>query len=189
MRCVDVTGVKPEMLSETDTIADAARMMADASLGFLAVCDAERKVLGVVTDRDIVVRGMAKGLDPENTPAKAIMTSPAITCLIDADLQLAEELMAEEGKSRIVLLNPTGTLAGLVSIGDIIANAPGRAALHTLKAVLWPEALGPNAGAASGQPLLKDLPVVARAPEADLPHTAETVFSGGHRDSGMKEFP
>src|SRR5580698_8342443 len=137
MRCIDVTGTKPEMLSEKDTIAHAATVMANSSVGFLPVCDADRKVLGVVTDRDIVVRGMAKGFDPATTPAATIMSAPAITCLAEADLQMAEDLMIEAGKARVVLINADGTLAGIVSIGDVIANAPGRHALHTLKAVLW----------------------------------------------------
>jgi CBS domain-containing protein len=189
MRCIEVTGTKPEMLSETDTIAYAASAMAEESVGFLPVCDAARKVIGVVTDRDIVVRCLAKGLDPATTPAMKIMSSPAITCLAEADLQMAEDLMIEQGKARVVLINADETLAGIVSIGDVIANAPGRHALHTLKAVLWPEALGPHAGAPAGQPLLKDLPVVARPAESDLPHTVDSVFSGGHRDVGTKEFP
>jgi CBS domain-containing protein len=189
MRCMDITGTEPAMLSEKDTIAHAATVMANSSVGFLPVCDAQGKVIGVVTDRDIVVRGMAKGFDAATTPAAKIMSAPAITCLGSADLQMAEDLMIEEGKARVVIIHADGTLSGIVSIGDVIANAPGRHALATLKAVLWPEALGPHAGAAVGQPLLKDLPMVARAAESDLPHTAETVFSGGHRDVGTKEFP
>src|SRR5580698_415118 len=137
MKCIELKGTKTEMLSEKDTIADAARVMGDASIGFLPVCNAGRKVLGVVTDRDIVVRGMAKGFDPATTPAATIMSAPAITCLAEADLQMAEDLMIEAGKARVVLINADGTLAGIVSIGDVIANAPGRHALHTLKAVLW----------------------------------------------------
>jgi CBS domain-containing protein len=189
MKCIELTGTKPEMLSEKHTVADAARVMADASIGFLPICDAARKVLGVVTDRDIVVRAVAKGLDPTKTLAATIMTSPAITCLAEAELQAAEDLMVEEGKGRVVLLRADGTLAGIISIGDVIANAPRAEAVHTLKAVLWQEALGPRAGAAADQPLLKDLPVVPRPREADLPHTTESVFSGGHRDTGTKEFP
>jgi CBS domain-containing protein len=189
MKCIELTGIKPEMLSEKQTVADAARVMAEASIGFLPICDGARQVLGVVTDRDIVVRAMAKGLDPTKTLAASIMSSPAITCLADAEMQAAEDLMVEEGKGRIVLIHADGTLAGIVSIGDVIANAPRAEAVHTLKAVLWQEALGPRAGAAADQPLLKDLPVVPRPREADLPHTTESVFSGGHRDTGTKEFP
>jgi CBS domain-containing protein len=189
MKCSDLTGTKPEMLSEKDNVAHAARLMAEASVGFLPVCDAARKVLGVVTDRDIVIRAIAKGLDPAKTSAVTIMTSPAITCLADAELQMAEDLMTEEGKARVVLIYADGTLAGIISIGDVIANAPRAEAVHTLKAVLWQEAIGPRAGAAANQPLLKDLPIVPRPREADLPHTTDSVFSGGHRDTGTKEFP
>jgi CBS domain-containing protein len=189
MKCIELTGIKPEMLSDKQTVAEAARIMAAASIGFLPICDGDRKVLGVVTDRDIVVRAMAKGLDPNATPAAKIMSSPAITCLAEAELQAAEDLMVEEGKGRVVLIRADGTLAGIISIGDVIANAPRAEAVHTLKAVLWQEALGPRAGAAAGQPLLKDLPVVPRPREADLPHTSGSVFSGGHRDTGTKEFP
>jgi CBS domain-containing protein len=189
MKCIDLIGTKPELLSETDTVAHAARVMAEASVGFMPICDAGRKVLGVVTDRDIVVRALAKGLDPARTSASAIMTAPAITCLAEADLQLAEDLMTEEGKARVVLIHADGTLAGIIGIGDVIANAPRAEAVHTLKAVLWQEARGPRAGAAAGQPLLKDLPVVPRPPEADLPHTSASVFTGGHHDTGTKEFP
>ena len=189
MKCSELIGTKPEMLTEKDTIAHAASVMAEASVGFLPICDAGRKVIGVVTDRDVVVRALAKGLDLANTSAAMIMTAPAITCLADADLQMAEDLMTEEGKARIVLTHADGTLAGIVSIGDVIANAPRAGAVHTLKAVLWQEARGPRAGAAADQPLLKDLPVVPRPREADLPHTTESVFSGGHRNTGIKEFP
>jgi len=189
MKCIELTGTKPEMLTEKDTIAHAAKVMAEASVGFLPVCDAGRKVIGVVTDRDIVVRGLAKGLDPAKTLAATIMSAPAITCLAEAELQLAEDLMTEEGKARVVLLHADGKLAGIVSIGDVIANAPRAEAVHTLKAVLWQEARGPRAGASAGQQLLKDLPIVPRPREADLPHTSESVFSGGHRDTGTKEFP
>lgn len=189
MKCSELTGTKPEMLTDKDTIAHAAKVMADASVGFLPVCDAGRKVIGVVTDRDIVVRALAKGLDPAKTSAAMIMSVPPITCLADAELQMAEDLMTEEGKARIVLTHANGTLCGIISIGDVIANAPSREAVHTLKAVLWQEARGPRAGAATDQPLLKDLPVVPRGLEADLPHTSESVFSGGHRNTGIKEFP
>ncbi len=189
MKCSEIMSKNIEWLGEKDTIARAATVMAEAGIGFLPICDLSARVLGVVTDRDLVTRGTAKGLDASRTTAAAIMSSPAITCLADADLRMAEDLMAEERKSRIVLTNTEGTLAGVVSIADVIEHAPKREALETLKAVLWREALGPRAGAARGAPLLKDAPPGPRVAERDLPHTKETVFSGGHRGLGSKEFP
>jgi CBS-domain-containing membrane protein len=190
MKCIDVASEFFETLAAGDSVARAAEVMAESGVGFLPICDADQKVLGVVTDRDLVIAGMAKGLDPKATPVTQIMSTPAITCLAEADLRVVEDLMAEERKARIVLIEPDGRLAGVVSIADIIEKAPKRQALRTLKAVLWREALGPRAGAPRGQPLLQDEPLPARPPEEDLPHSSgSTVFAGGHHDPGMTEFP
>jgi CBS domain-containing protein len=189
MKCKDIMSTNLEVLSEKDSIARAAARMTEAGVGFLPVCDARGKVIGVVTDRDLVTRGMAKAIDAVTTSAALIMSAPAVTCRADADLRLAEELMAGERKARIVVTNADGTVAGVISIADIIEHAPNREALQTLKAVLWREALGPRGGAARGAPLLKDEAASPQMPAADLPHTRESVFGGGHRDVGTKEFP
>jgi CBS domain-containing protein len=188
MKCRDIMSTNLEVLAETDTIARAAELMAADGVGFLPICDANRKVIGVVTDRDLVTRGLAKALNPRTTSAAMIMTSPVMTCRADADLRSAEELMATEQKSRIVVTDEDGKLAGVVSVADLIEHAPKRQALKTIQAVLWREALGPRAGAAPGRSLLKDFPSGPVLPERDLPHPTG-VFTGGHRDTGTKEFP
>jgi CBS-domain-containing membrane protein len=176
-----------ETLSEQDTIARAAAVMASEGVGFLPVLGADNKVIGVVTDRDVVTRGVAKGMDPATTSAAMIMSSPALTCLADADLRRAEELMASERKGRIIVTDEDGTLAGVISVVDLIEHAPERQAIKTAKAVLWREALGPRGGAAPGTVLLRDVPI---APAADDETRANpTVFTGGRHDMGSKEFP
>ncbi|HVT10295.1 MAG TPA: CBS domain-containing protein [Polyangia bacterium] len=185
MRCRDIVATENiESLPENATVADAARLMSETGVGFLPVCDADSKVLGVVTDRDLVVNAMARGLDPAATPVTSVMSHPAVTCFIDGDLGMAEDLMAEEQKSRIVLVDGDGRVAGVLSIADIVERAPKREALRTLQAVLWREALGPRAGAPRDQP-----PFLT--PEAHPPHgrADETVFTGGKHDDGYTEFP
>jgi CBS domain-containing protein len=189
MKCKDIMSKNLEVLSEKDSIARAAALMAEAGIGFLPVCDAHRKAIGVVTDRDLVTRGLAKRVDADSTSAALVMTSPALTIRLDADLRLAEELMAAERKARLIVTNVDGTVAGVVSIADVIEHAPNREALKTLRAVLWREALGPRGGAEPGARLLKDQPRGPEMAEADLPHTRDSVFGGGHRDVGTKEFP
>jgi CBS domain-containing protein len=190
MKCRDIMSKRVETLSESDTIARAAAVMNEAGVGFLPICGgAGRKVLGVVTDRDLVTRGLAKGLDAKTTSAAMIMTSPALTCLEEMDLRAVEELMARERRTRIVVTRDDGSLAGVLSLADVVEHAPSHQALRTLKAVLWREALGPRAGAPQGQPLLKDFPLAPEPPEADLPREVEPVFTGGHHDRGTKEFP
>jgi CBS domain-containing protein len=178
-----------EMLSETDTIARAAAVMCDAGVGFLPICTADRRVIGVVSDRDLVTRGVAKGVDAKTTSAAMIMTSPALTCLADANLREAQALMAQERCTRIVVTNDDGTVAGVVSAADLVEHAPGREALRTIRSVLWREALGPRGGAAPGARLLKDYPIAKEGKEADFPSETPTVFAGGHHDTGTKEFP
>jgi CBS domain-containing protein len=187
MKCRDIMSKRLETLSETDSIARAAIIMREAQVGFLPICGANRKVIGVVTDRDLVTRGLAKGLDPKTTSAAMIMTAPALTCLADIDLRAAEELMVRERLSRLVLTDADGTVAGVLSVVDILEHAPRREALTTVKSVLLREALGPRGGAARGQRLLKDYPLADEVPETD--RATEPVFTGGHHDIGTKEFP
>jgi signal-transduction protein with cAMP-binding, CBS, and nucleotidyltransferase domain len=178
-----------ETLNETDTIASAARRMAEDGVGFLPICDTRGKLMGVVTDRDLVTRGLARGLDARTTSAAMVMTAPGLTCRADADLLRAEELMASERKSRLVIVHDDGTVAGVLSIADIVEHGPKREALGTLKAVLWREALGPRGGARPGTRMLRDLPLAPPAPNDDGATPATTVFTGGHHDAGTKEFP
>jgi CBS domain-containing protein len=189
MRCSDIMNGNVEMLSEHDTLDRAAAVMAEAQVGFLPVCDEDCKVVGVVGDRDLVDRAMAKRLDPKQTPVSEVMSKPVLTCFVDADLHVAEELMNEEGKAHVVLTHADGRLAGVLSIADIIEKAPTREAVRTAKSVLWREALGPRGGAAPGQSLLQDQPPAPEVPEKDRPHTHGSVFALGRRATDTKEFP
>lgn len=189
MKCSDIMSKNVEMVSDHDTLDRAATVMADAQVGFLPVCDDDRRVVGVVGDRDLVNRAMAKRLDPKRTPVSEVMTRPVLTCFVDADLRVAEELMNEEGKAHVVLTHADGRLAGVLSIADIIEKAPTREAVRTAKSVLWREALGPRGGAAPGQPLLQDQPPAPEVPERDRPHTRDSVFAMGRRETDTKEFP
>jgi len=189
MKCVEIMNANVQTLSERDTVLRAATLMAEVGVGFLPICDQRNRAIGVVTDRDLVVRGLAKGVDPRTTSAAMLMTSPAITCLASADLRLAEELMERERKSRLVLTNADGTVAGILSVADLVEHAPKREALHTLQAVLLRESLGPRGGAEPGTVLLRDQSAGPPMAEADLPHSGESVFSGGHRITNGKTFP
>jgi CBS domain-containing protein len=120
-----------------------ARACADQGIGFLPICDAAGQLIGVVTDRDLAIRPLAKSIDPERTPVSRVMTTPAITCLADSDIAEAEQLMSEEQKSRPVIVESDGRVVGVLrspifwsmppkaSAGDgpggAVARAPGPA--------------------------------------------------------------
>lgn len=190
MRCAEIMSKNLETLSERDSVRAAAAVMAESGVGFLPVCDARGKPIGVVTDRDIATRAVAKNLSLGDTSAAMIMTAPAITCLDTNDVRDAEQLMAEQRKSRLVVTDREGRAVGVLSLADLIEYAPSREALRTAKAVLWREALGPRGGAEPGEPLLKDDPM-ARAQKLDDGAVKPSEVFTGRRELGpdIKVFP
>ncbi len=190
MKCAEIMSKNVEWLTEKDTVRKAAAVMADSGVGFLPICDAGRRVIGVVTDRDLTTRVLATKVDPDTTSAAMVMTSPALTCLDSADVRDAEALMANERKARLVLIDAEEKLTGVLDLADIVEYAPGWQSLQTVRAIMWREALGPRGGAARGAPLLKDDPAANNLPTPpDEATVRPTVFVGGHRQSDTKEFP
>jgi CBS domain-containing protein len=190
MKCADIMNKNLEWLTEKDSVLKAATVMAEAGVGFLPICDGGKKVIGVVTDRDLTTRVIAKKVPPATTSAALVMSSPPLTCLETADLRDAEDLMIEGGKARLVITDAEGKLAGVLSLADLIEKAPGRKSLETLQAVLWREALGPRGGADKGTLLLQNDPVARNQPiPSDDAEVRPSVFTGGHRGTDTKEFP
>ena len=190
MKCTDIMSKNLEWLTEKDTVLKAAAIMAEAGVGFLPICDARRRVIGVVTDRDLAIRALTKKVAADSTSATLIMSAPPITYLETTDVRDAENLMAEERKARLVVTDTEGRFVGVLSLSDLVEHASGRDSLKTVRAVLWREALGPRAGAAKGEPLLKDDPIAQNLPPPpDGSTEPSAVFTGGRRDTGIKEFP
>jgi CBS domain-containing protein len=190
MKCADIMSKDLEWLTENDSVRRAAILMRESGVGFLPICDARRRVIGVVTDRDLATRALAEKVAPETTSAALVMTSPAVTCSESADVREAQQLMVQERKARLVITDADGRLAGVLSLADLVERAPARQSLRTVRAVLWREALGPRAGATRDQPLLKDDPLVKTSPpSSDDVVVRPTVFAGGHRLTDTKEFP
>jgi CBS domain-containing protein len=190
VKCAEIMNRNVEWLDENDSVLKAATVMAEAGVGFLPICDSRRRVVGVVTDRDLATRVVARNLDPATMSMASIMSAPPITCLESTDVRDAEDLMAVECRARLVVTNAEAELIGVVSVADIIELAPGRGALETIRAVMWREALGARAGAPKGQPLLKDDPIAQNQPVPEhRPQGDPTVFTGGHHPIDTREFP
>ncbi len=112
----------PECVSERDSIRDAARIMKDQDTGVVPVVDG-RKVIGLITDRDIVVRGIAEGRDLENLRVDELMTKQVRSVSEDTPVNEVLDLMASAEIRRVTVVNGNQELVGIVSIGDISANA------------------------------------------------------------------
>ena len=120
----DIVIARPE-----HTIADAARMMAKADVGSLPVGDDDRLV-GMLTDRDIVIRAVAKGMSAD-TPVREVMTAEIRYCYDDQDVTEVARNMAELGVRRLPVVNRDKRIVGFVALSNI-AQADSDGAKETL---------------------------------------------------------
>jgi CBS domain-containing protein len=128
-----------ECLSEDQTVQEAARRMRDANVGFLPICDQEMHVLGTVTDRDIAVRVVAEGRAPSTTVGD-VMSREIIACRPEDDVRKVEQLMGENRKSRMLCLDESGRLVGVISLSDIAQYEDAGPAARTMREVTGREA-------------------------------------------------
>jgi len=142
----------PQTISRDMNAADAAGMMRSEDVGVLPVVDGGRLV-GLVTDRDLVLRVLADRKDPMEVSVGDIATTSAITVTPDMKLSEARELM-EQHKVRRLPVMKGDELVGILSIGDVAwADASTREVGETLKAVSESEETrGMSEDAARGTP-------------------------------------
>ena len=103
-----------------ETVAAAARLMSRYSVGALPVCSGGR-LEGMVTDRDIALRCVAAGLDPNNTRVKAVMTAGTVTVRAEQDASEAARTMAQRRVRRLPV-EENGAVVGMLSLGDLAAQ-------------------------------------------------------------------
>lgn len=151
-----VRSLKPD-----DSIQFAAQAMDELNVGVIPVCDEGGRLVGIVTDRDIVVRGVAQGLDGK-TALSQLMSKDVKVCREDDSVEDAVRLMSEQQIRRIPVVDADQKLVGIVSLGDLSAEGSADAAGDALKDISTPSApdrsgfsaaAGPAAGgSASGEP-------------------------------------
>ena len=112
----DVKLATPEM-----SLEQAAQIMEDVDAGVLPVAEKDRLV-GMLTDRDIVVRAVAKGLDPKRALVREAMSAEVKYCYEDEDLNHVAQNMADLQLRRLPVLNREKRLVGIISVGDIATS-------------------------------------------------------------------
>lgn len=103
------------------TVCDCAKLMNQNNIGCLPICDTSKKLVGIVTDRDITLRTLACDKDPAKTPVSDIMTCNVCACQADAKLKDVEEEMCCNGVRRIPVVDK-GKVVGILTISDLIKN-------------------------------------------------------------------
>lgn len=125
LRIKDVMTPQAEVISPDATTEDAAALMKTLDIGVLPVCD-EEGLVGILTDRDLVVRVLAATRDPKAMLVGEAMTPSVVYCFDDDDVEHAATVMAGEQIRRLPVLNKNRKLVGIVSVGDIAVNAQNR---------------------------------------------------------------
>jgi CBS domain-containing protein len=196
MLCKEIMNRSVQWISSDETIAGAAKLMAFQNLGFLPICDPDGKPHGVITDRDIALRVMGNDRSAAHTRVAEIMTVSVRAVAPDCPVDSAGELMTEVGVSRLLVLDETGHLEGVVSLADLMVHAPEHIAMKTARGILARETSARSSG--GPRPASKPTPEFFHGrrdlssydgSNAENPSRieAERVVHGGTND--LKEFP
>ena len=136
MKVSDVMTREVETVRPEQTARDAASFMLSSDSGSIPVTEGDR-LIGMITDRDIAVRGVARGHGPD-TPVRELMTSGVVCARIDDDVEEVATKMAEAQVRRLPVLDDDERLCGIVSLGDLSREADDECAEQALEGVSAP---------------------------------------------------
>ena len=133
MKISEVMTSGVETVSADQTAREAASFMLRADAGSIPVCEGD-KVIGMITDRDIAVRGVAEGRGPD-TPVRDLMSDGIICAHEDDNVDEVAKRMSDEQIRRLPVLDSDQRLVGIVSLGDLARGTPGETAHEALEGV------------------------------------------------------
>ena len=120
-KCNEVMTKNPVCCLPDDMVAKVARLMKRENIGPIPVIENEetRKLLGIVTDRDLALKIVAEGRDAKSTKVEEVMTRKVVTCRADDGLQIAVDAMSEHQLRRIPVVDNDNKILGIISQADI----------------------------------------------------------------------
>ena len=118
MQLKEFVNSRVETVQCDDTLQQAAEKMRELDVGSLPVCEGGQLV-GMITDRDITIRAVAKGSDPAATAVREVMTPEVLSCFENEDVEKAARIMQENQVRRILVLNEANELVGITSLGEL----------------------------------------------------------------------
>lgn len=120
-KCGEVMTKNPVCCLPNDMVAKAAQLMKRENIGSIPVFENEltKKLVGIVTDRDLALKVVAEGRDAKSTKVEAVMTRKMVTCLAEDDLQKALDSMSEHQLRRIPIVDNDNKILGIISQADM----------------------------------------------------------------------
>lgn len=125
MKAHDIMTPQPVSVTPDTRVQEAAQLMRDQNVGMLPVVDVNgsKRLVGVVTDRDIAIRHVAEGHGSSDCPVSEAMTEHVTTCMPETDLDDVMEIMGREQVRRIPIVDERGDLVGVVAQADVVLHA------------------------------------------------------------------
>lgn len=136
MKVRDVMTTKVQSVTPQTDLVTAARYMRDLNVGALPVVDNDQ-LLGIITDRDIVIRVVAEGKNPQNEQVQTYHTPSPSTISPDDDLRDATDLMGRQQIRRLPVVE-NGTLVGFLSLGDVAVEGRDKVSGEALEQISYP---------------------------------------------------
>ena len=134
MKVHEIMTAHARCVGPENTMVEAAGLMRELDVGALPVCDNDR-LAGMVTDRDLALRGVADGRDPNSTIIRDVMSPGIIYVFADQEVEEVVRLMENRQIRRLPVLNREKRLVGIVSLGDIALDYGDKAVGHTLEEI------------------------------------------------------
>jgi CBS domain-containing protein len=128
MNISDFMTPNPTACPTTASLADAAKAMRDEAIGDVLVCDDNQRLVGIVTDRDLVVRGLANG-DVQGLTLADVCSNDPITVRSDTPASEVVRLMTDRAVRRVPVTDEDGRPVGIVSLGDLASQLDEESAL------------------------------------------------------------
>lgn len=122
-RLADVMTREVTTITPRTPLRETAQLMAKHDVGILPVVEDRNRLVGIVTDRDIVVRAVAKDAVPREMTVSEVMSDRPVSCREDHSIEDAAKLMQEHRLRRIMVLDKDQQIVGVVSLGDIARKA------------------------------------------------------------------
>lgn len=140
MKVREIMTTNPACCTRDTPLSEVARTMLDRDCGQIPVVDdmSSRKLIGVVTDRDIVCRAIAQGQNPVEMSAGDVMSSPVVTVMPDAKVEEVCKTLEDRQVRRIPVQDDEGRCCGIVSLADIAQSGSDRMTAEVVKTISQP---------------------------------------------------
>jgi CBS domain-containing protein len=137
MKIKDIMTSQPQCVAPNDTLMQAAQILREIDVGVVPVSDGGQLV-GMLTDRDIVVRAVSEGRDPKQTTVRETMSQGVTTVWEDQDVEEAARLFEDKQIRRLPVLNREKRLVGILSLGDLAVDGKADLGGRALKEISEP---------------------------------------------------